>query len=150
MRCPLVVLLFASLAVAAPVPKAAKAKLLNLDGKWETAERVVLGDDVSKTQGMVWEVSGKALTLYDRRDQTLSPATQPTATVTLAPPEGGAADEIDFLFVEGDRRELFKGRTRWDGDDLLVSFARPDADRPAEVKATASVYHYRFKRVTDK
>jgi hypothetical protein len=68
----------------------------------------------------------------------------PTATVTLAQPKDGRPDELDFLFVEGDRRELFKGWAEWDGDELRVSFSKPDADRPKEVKATDSVYHYRF------
>jgi hypothetical protein len=147
----LAALLVCVAAVAAPVPKAVKAKPPNLDGKWDTAERVTLGNDVSKTQAMVWEVSGTVLTMFDRQqDGTLSAATQPNATVTLAPPDGGAADELDFLFVEGDRRELFKGRAEWDGDELRISFGQAGADRPSEVKATASVYHYRLKRVKDK
>lgn len=148
---PLVLLVVAAVPlVAAPVPKAAKGKT-TLEGKWDTVERVALGSDVTATRPMVWDVSGAVLIMYDRhQDGTLTLAAAPNATVTLAPPDGGAADELDFLYVEGDSRKLYKGRSRWDGDDLLVSFGEPGADRPTEVKATESVYHYRLKRAKAK
>jgi uncharacterized protein (TIGR03067 family) len=138
-----------AVALAAPVPKALKAKSM-LDGRWQTVERFVLGEDVSATQAMEWVVEGDQLTLYDRQSDGRVTLAAPDATVTLTPPKAGGPNELDFLFVEGDRRQLFKGRAEWDGEEVMISFGQPDADRPDEVKSTPAVYHYRLKRVKDK
>lgn len=147
----LVALLFASAAplVAAPVPKALKNSP-TLEGKWVTTERHVGGSDMTASP-WVWEVKGTNLHTFARqRDGTLTPDFTDDR-ITLSAPDAARPTEIDYLYVSGNQKILWRGLMKWDGEEFVICFGEQEKDRPAEVKNDRSVYsYYRFKRLADK
>jgi uncharacterized protein (TIGR03067 family) len=145
----LVALLLASVAVAAPVPKALK-KAPTLEGKWVTTERHVSGTDMTASP-WVWEVKGTSLhTFAQQRDGTLTPDFADDR-ITLSAPDPAKPSEVDYLYVSGGQRILWKGLMTWDGEEFVICFGEREKDRPTEVKNDRSVYsYYRFTRLPDK
>lgn len=130
-------------AVAAPVPKSL-AKRPNLDGRWVTSERVEWGQADNGDRRLVWQVDGEKVSPFNLfKNDTLRPAFS-TATLTLSQP---AWDELDLHYADGPTRFVYRGRLKWDGDQLLVCLGHADKACPAEVSPTANVYaFYRFDR----
>lgn len=148
MRCPLVVLLFASLAVAAPVPKAVKAKALSLDGRWECVELNANDSDATKANPWVWDIDGTQLTIHRRINGQLRPNERNMST-TLVWPDPAKPEEVDYHRDGNGTKTVFKGRFVIDGDQLTVCYATDGGDRPSELKADKRYHFVRFKRVTD-
>lgn len=148
-RTLVALLLIGPFTVAAPVPKELKAKPPTLDGRWRTIERIACGLDLSDKLPMEWEVSGETLSLFKRTEKGTFDIPS-TARVTLRRPEGGGADEIDYVLGSGKIRQLFKGRIAWVRGELLLAFGEVGEERPAEAKAGPTVSFYRLKRVSDR
>jgi hypothetical protein len=143
------VLLTASAALAAPVPKALKAKTFALDGVWVTAERVKNGQVI--TDPWVWQINGETLTpCYLNPDRTLQPTYPRTAVMTFTRPDPDKPDEFDYQFKDAGSSYHYRGRVEWDGDEWVFCFGEAGAARPAEVKAGKDVNYYRFKRLPGK
>jgi hypothetical protein len=139
--------LLASVAVAAPVPKA-KPKEFSLDGKWETAERVNLGREIKES--CVWEISGETLTWFEKAPGGGLRPTFSGATTSFVRPDAAKSDECDYRYSSGGTELVYRGRVKWDGDEWIFCFSDTGGDRPAEVKAGKDVYYLRFKRMSDK
>ena len=52
--------------LAAPVPKALKAKPASLDGTWDVVERVAVGQDLTLANPRLWEICAESLTQSER------------------------------------------------------------------------------------
>jgi hypothetical protein len=147
-RAVVLLLAAATVAVAAPVPKALK-KRDTLDGVWVTTERFIGRQDRTK-EPWVWEIKGEQLRTFSlNADQTLAPNT--VDGLTLFPPDPKRPDELDFLHVVGTSKNLWRGRMTWDGAEFVICFGEIDKERPAEVTNGPAVYsYYRFKRMPEK
>lgn len=149
---PLAVLLVVSAAgFAAPVPKAFKAKALDLTGTWEIAELMVGLQDAISGNPKVWVIDGNRVTAYHRNpDGTLRPW-EPGVAITLVRPDGGdGQDEIDYVRTGDDRSPLLKGRLKIDKDEFTLCFTNSGKDRPAAVGVSQTTTVERYKRVKDK
>lgn len=143
----LVVSLLGSAVAAAPVPKV-KGKEFDLDGKWETAERVNKGQVIKEP--WVWEVSGEKLTPASKqRDGTIRP-TYSGATLTFTRPDPNKRDEFDYRYSSNGQELVYRGRVQWDGEEWVFCFSDAGGERPTEVKAGKDVYYLRFKKMSEK
>lgn len=142
-------LLAAGVSVAAPVPKALK-KTQSLDGRWVTVERHVGGSNMTKSP-WVWDIQGTKLATFDLQGDGTLQAFLPKDSITLSTPDTARPTELDYLYVSGNQRVLWRGLMKWDGDEFAICFGEQEKDRPSEVKNDRTVYsYYRFKRMTDK
>lgn len=135
-------------AVAAPVPKAVKGKAFDLNGKWETTERVNKGKEVKEP--WVWEIKGEQLTCSGK---ALGGELRPTfngITTAFVQPDPTKPDEFDYRFSPGRGELVYPGRVIWEGDEWVFCFAEAGGERPTEVKAGKEVYYLRFRRMSDK
>jgi uncharacterized protein (TIGR03067 family) len=136
--------------VAAPVPKALKAKAPNLDGKWQAVEMLSNGDDMLPNNPWAWEIRGDAVTIFNiRGDGSLQP-NDPTTKTTFSRPDTAGPDELDYTRDDGTVRRLFRGRVRLTGDELVLCFGEVDGPRVTELKPGKTTYYYRFQRMTEK
>lgn len=145
MTRPLFVLLIVSAAaVAAPVPKSLK-KRPPLDGRWVTTERVEWGVKQTADRRLVWDIDGEKVSPFNQYlpEEQLLPA-YTTAVVTISQPSG---DELDVLYSDGPTQLVFRGRIRWDGDQLLIALGGVNKPRPTEVEAAGVYAFYRFDRM---
>lgn len=141
------ILLLATTAVAAPVPKAVKAKVRSVDGTWEAVLLHSSGADFTKSTPWVWEISGETVTRHLRQpDGTL----RLDGTATLTRPDPTRPDEMDYTLPNGDSGSLFRAVVEVNGDELTINFAELNQTRPPDMTELKSGYLYRFKRVTDK
>jgi uncharacterized protein (TIGR03067 family) len=143
--------LLASVAAAAPVPKALKAKP-TLDGRWELVEQNYQGKNQPDFPKWMWVIDGEKLT-YCRPDQGgkyVPSETNVRAALTRA--EGGSADDFDYVYNSGPNATVYKSVVVRDGDELVVCFgtAGNNGARPSEAKPGADRQYFRFKRATDK
>ncbi|MFY7952861.1 MAG: TIGR03067 domain-containing protein [Armatimonadaceae bacterium] len=148
MRYALAALLFTSLAVAAPVPKAVKAKAPSLDGRWECVELNANDSDATKANPWVWDIEGEKLTIHRRINGELRP-NEMNMTTTLAWPDPAKPEEVDYHRNGNGTKSVFKGRFVIDGDKLTVCYATDGGDRPSELKADKRYHFVRFKRISD-
>jgi hypothetical protein len=146
-RAFVLLLLTASAALAAPVPKAVKAKTFDLSGKWVTAERVNRGQEVKEE--WIWEISGETLVTFSQSGGRLR-RTHEGADTSFVRPDPEKVDEFDYRYKSGQSNLVYRGRVKWDGEEWVFCFAEAGADRPAEVKAGKDVYYLRFKKLADK
>ncbi len=133
---------------AAPVPKAVKGKAFDLDGKWETSERVNKGQEVKEP--WVWEISGEQLTPCGKVPGGGLRPTFSGATTSFVRPDPAKADEFDYRYKSGGQEMTYRGRVSWEGDEWVFCFGESGGERPTEVKAGKDVYYLRFKRMSDK
>jgi hypothetical protein len=142
-------LLAACSAVAAPVPKALKAKRPNLDGRWEIELMTYYGHDITSNNPWVWDIDGETLTISVRQsDATLKPL-DGGVTTTLVPPVKGEADELDFHRKGVGVNCEFRGRVKVENDELVYVHADANESAPTEFTTNARFY-YRFKRLPEK
>jgi hypothetical protein len=149
-RALVLALLFASAAVAAPVPKALKAATdVNLDGKWEVVELWSGMSDVAKLNPWVWEIKGESLTVFIQEKGTLK-LYDPNMKTTLTRPADGGADAIDYLRDDGKSPMTFKGTAVIENEQLILCFDGPGKPRRVERAPFQSGWYYKFKRVQEK
>jgi hypothetical protein len=139
--------MLATAAVAAPVPKA-KVKEFNLDGKWETVERVNKGNAIKDP--WVWQISGEELTPANKQPDGTLRGTFSGATTTFVRPDSTKPDEFEYRYTSGQTNLVYRGRVLWDGEEWVFCFSDAGGERPSEVKAGKDVYYLRFKRMSDK
>lgn len=146
----LAVIVLASAAVAAPVPKSVKAKSPDFTGTWEIVELRSGLQDVTALNPKVWVIEGNVITSYHRNklDGKLNPW-EPNMTLTLERPEGGGVDDIDYVRVGPNDNMRLKGVVRVTDDELTICYCF-GGDRPTEVKASEKVSVERYKRVSGK
>ena len=82
------------LVVAAPVPKALKEKVPDLNGTWEVTEYHSGGNKLT-TPKMNWVIDGEKLTI-DRLNIKGVPI-KSAVTYSLKKPEGGGPNDIDYV-----------------------------------------------------
>lgn len=147
-RVAVVVLAVASVAVAAPVPKALKPKK-GLEGTWEAVSMTASGRDIIQGNTTVWVIRGDTLVRNRRQpDGTLAPQNPDTPIEFKADP--ARPGEIDYLDRSGGGKgSLFRALYEVTGDEFTIGFANLNAERPGELKEGLP-YYYKFKRVEDK
>ncbi len=145
-RVFVVLLVIASAAVAAPVPKSLK-KAVTLDGRWEAVTMKQGEADVSRSNPTVWDVRGDTVTRYFREpDGTLR---ADGTTATLSCPDSSRRDEIDYTLNNGPTKSLFRARIKLTADEVVIRFAEQDAPRPADLSEGRDGWHYVYRRVRD-
>ncbi len=143
-------LLLAGGVVAAPVPKALKAKTPTVDGKWLLVGQNWDGKEYPTFNKWMWEIEGERLT-YHRpdRDGVYRPSgAEPAATIT--PSSAGKAGDYDRGMPNGKINPMLIVIER---DEMTVCHASEAAQtpvRPVEPKPAAQVNVLRFKRVEEK
>jgi uncharacterized protein (TIGR03067 family) len=145
----LALLLLASAAVAAPVPKAVKAKAPPLDGRWECVELNANNSDATKSNPWVWDIDGEKLTIHRRINGELRPNEQNMAT-SLTWPDPAKPEEVDYIRTGRNSKQVFKGRFVVDGDKLTICYATDGGDRPTEMKIDQRYHYVRFTRAVEK
>ena len=143
-----VVMVFAAVAVAAPVPKAVKPKATNFDGTWELVEQSNDNRPVATISPWRWTIDGDALTRASGTgDGSFRPYTQPALFVR---PADAQSNEMDYVPDAGRRESVCPGRAVIENDEFVVCWTSAGKPRPAELKPGPGVNYYRFKRVKDK
>lgn len=147
-RLAVALLLSASVALAAPVPKAVKAKP-TLEGTWEAVSMTAGGRDIIQGNTTVWVIRGDTLVRNSRQgDGTLVPSNPNTPIEFKANPE--RPGEIDYNDRSGGGGgSLFRALFEVTADEFTIGFADLNAERPKELKEGLP-YFYKFKRVEDK
>ncbi len=149
MRVLLVTACVAAVAIAAPVPKAVKAKAPSLDGRWECVELNANDADVTKGNPWVWDIDGEKLTIHRRDNGQLRP-NEANMTTRLVCTDPAKPEEIDYIRDGNNGKSVFKGRFVIDGDKLTVCYDTNGGDRPTELKAGIRVHYVRFTRAVEK
>jgi uncharacterized protein (TIGR03067 family) len=149
MRVLLVLLGLTAAAVAAPVPKAVKAKAPALDGRWECVELNANDWDATKSNPWVWDIDGEKLTIHVRTNGQLRP-NERNMTTTLTRPDPSKPEEVDYHRDGNGTKSVFKGRFVIDGDKLTVCYDTTGGDRPTELKVDKRYHYVRFTRVVEK
>lgn len=141
------VLLMASTAIAAPVPKTLKRKP-TIDGRWQAIAMNQAGRDIMSSHPTVWDIGGGSVTrFFTGPNGTL---TAENMTITITAPDPTRPDEIDYVQTIDNRRLLFRARIQVTADELSIRFAEMDAPCPAEMTEGTDGWLYRFKRVEAK
>jgi len=148
-RVVLAVLVLPVLAVAAPVPKAVKAKAPAFDGVWELVQQNNNDREVGKLNPWRWEINGDELVRHwGNGDGSFRREKQ---NCWFVKPEGGGADEMDYVTgFDKNSSSTYKTRVVTDGNEMTVCWGDGSRTRPAELKPGPGVNYYRFKRVSDK
>lgn len=149
-RATIMMLLTGSAAVAAPVPKAIKAKAASLDGRWEIVELKSGTLDVTHLNPWVWEIGGERLTVYNRQEDGSLKPNDPRTGTTLVRPAAGGSEDVDYVRDDGKMPMVFKGLVSVNETELVICFSDPNQPRPSERKAGERVSYYRFKRMPEK
>lgn len=145
----LLVLAFASTALAAPVPKAVKAKGKTLEGTWEATSMTMNGRDILPGNSSVWVIRGDTLVRNTRGpDGTLVPTNPDKPIEFKANPE--RPGELDYTDRNGGQANLWRALFEVNGDEFTISFGDLNRDRPAELKEGVGVYFYKFRRIEEK
>jgi uncharacterized protein (TIGR03067 family) len=145
------VLLLASAAVAAPVPKGMKAKPPTMDGKWELVEQNHQNRDEPTFSKWMWVIDGEALSFCRPDGQGVYQPSETNLQATIVPISGGKAGEMDYTLAGNGQPTLYRTLVELDGDELRVCFENTNnAKRPTEVKPDSRILYFRFKRVTEK
>lgn len=134
----LALLLVPALAVAAPVPKALKAKGSPLDGWWRklVPERE---DGPLEETDLIWEIRGEEMFIWHDGEAEGRPS-----TYRLVPPADGGAGQIDFVPNPGGGiTHTSLGLFALDGDMLTICVAAP---RPTGVGAGNGRRVFPFRR----
>lgn len=150
LRSLFVLLVAAVSLVAAPVPKALKAKP-TLNGRWELVEQNHDGKDQPNFAKWMWVIDGEQLS-FRRPDR--GGVYQPSEThiqAALVPATGGHTGEVDYHSGSGGHTTVYRALIELDGDELIVCFEnRGNAERPTQAKPGPRVLHFRFKRTAEK
>lgn len=147
-RIALCCLLLPALAVAAPVPKAVKAKPPAYDGLWELVQQSNNDREVPKISPWRWEISGEELVRHwGNGDGTFRRERQ---NCWFVKPEGGGPGEMDYVTGFDRKSTAYKARAVIDGDELTVCWADGNRGRPTDLKPGPGMNYYRFKRVVEK
>jgi hypothetical protein len=137
------VLLVASAAVAAPVPKSLKAKPPVLEGRWQPVVMNSGGRSILSANEDLWDVRGGTISrLQKQPDGTF----RPTSTVTITIPDPTRPDEMDY--ESGGKNSVFRALIQVTADELTIRFGDLNAPRPADM--TEGKDGYLYKRVTEK
>ena len=148
MRTLIVFGLLAGVAVAAPVPKALKAKAPNLDGTWELVQQNNNDREVPKLSPWRWEIAGEEMFRHwGNGDGTFRREKQ---NCWLVRPADGGADEVDYVTGHDRTGQAYKCRVTVTGDEMVVCWLDGSGSRPTESKPGPKVNYYRFKRASDK
>jgi uncharacterized protein (TIGR03067 family) len=149
LRVPAVLLAVASAALAAPVPKAVKARGKTLEGTWEATSMTMNGRDIIQGNTSVWVIRGDTLVRNSRGpDGSLVPSNPNLPIEFKADPD--RPGELDYTDRNGGQANLWRALYEVNGDEFTISFGDLNADRPAELKEGVGVYFYKFKRVEEK
>lgn len=147
-RFALVAVFLSGVAVAAPVPKAVKAKAPAFDGTWELVQQNNNDREVPKLSPWRWEISGDELYRHwGNGDGTFRRERQ---NCWLVKAEGGGPDERDYVTGHDRNSSTYKTRVVIDGDEMTVCWTDGNRGRPTNLKPGPGVNYYRFKRVSDK
>lgn len=142
------VLVFASVGVAAPVPKSLKAKAVSFDGKWTLVRQNNNDREVPKISPWIWEINGTELILqWPNGDGTFR---QNKQISSFARPADAESNEMDYLYDARGGGNPSKGRATIEGDEFVVCWTSAGQPRPSEIKPGPGVNYYRFKRMTEK
>ncbi|MCU0704312.1 MAG: hypothetical protein MUF18_10090 [Fimbriiglobus sp.] len=145
MRTLLALLVFAFPLLAAPVPKALKAKPVSIDGdwRWETQEANGQVSPAPKGDYLLWRVAGDTMTL-------IRESGGPEGVYTCRFVSEERPDSPRTFEYKVDRNGYHRrGVCELDGDTLRVAFGDNSNIPPAEVKSGPKTSLYVFKRVID-
>jgi uncharacterized protein (TIGR03067 family) len=146
-RTLVALLLFAAPLLAAPVPKALKAKPpASLDGRWKMESQEANGKSgpPSERDYNTWVVAGDTMHLVRDGDATKE-GVYPCRFVSDPRDDGPRTFEYK-VDQNGYHR---RGVCELDGDTLRVAFSGDANTRPAAVQSSDTVTVYTFKRVPD-
>lgn len=134
-----------SSAVAAPVPKALKAKP-TLDGTWEATSMTCNGQNTLPGNTTVWVIKGDTLVRHRRQEDGTLNSVDASSPISLVA-DRDRPGEIDYTSSAGKAGTLFRARYEVTKDEFVISFGDVDGERPAELKEGVGTYFYKFKRV---
>jgi uncharacterized protein (TIGR03067 family) len=147
-RIALVAIFLSGVAVAAPVPKAVKAKAPAFDGVWELVQQNNNNSEVPKISPWKWEIAGEELYRHwGNGDGTFRRETQ---NCWLVRPKDGGPDDVDYVTGHDRQSATYTARAVVEGDEMTVCWTDGNRGRPADLKPGPGVNYYRFKRVSDK
>jgi len=144
-RTLLALLLFAPVALAAPVPKDFK-KPPKLDGKWKVVEYSSSGRDIktSSILNQTWEFDGEKLSIT--RNTTAKRPLKPTE-IKVKTDAKTKPKAFDYIFGTGTVRQ---GVYELDGDTLVICLRLstvPGQVRPTTLDGGTGLLRYVLKRV---
>ena len=135
-------------AVAAPVPKALKAKAANFDGKWELVRQNNSNKEVAQISPWIWEIDGETLTLHwGNGDGTFRKSKFASAFVR---PADAQSDEMDYVYNPTNGGKPSLGRATVEAYEFVVCWAEGGNPRPGDITPGPGVNYYRFKRLVEK
>ena len=140
-----VLLAVAGSGVAAPVPKALKAKPATLDGEWELTGEERDGNANAKRSSRYnrWQITGNVLVLM----ADPSPQRDPLYRATLdSKPADGVPRTFEYTGENGYHR---RGVCEVDGDTLRVGFVPQGKEIPDNLELKNGLTVYELKRLKD-
>ena len=137
-RAVLVVLSFATLAYAAPVPKELKQGA-KLEGTWKVESLSTDGQPAGQ-EGSFWTIDDAGMLTH--HSEAKPPAKHSKITFKYDP----GTKDVDYTIISGSRN--YPGVFELRGDTLKICFQLNDQTRPKTVEAGKDLNLWTFKRVT--
>lgn len=146
--CALLALLVVGGAIAAPVPKALKAKRPKIDGSWRLVELNLSGTDYTNLNPQEWQIEDGNVTMIRTAGGNTKPVTD-CGPFRLTPATGGG-EAMDWVSDENRPPTTSPSLARVTGDEFVLVIGHPEHPRPTEFKSDQWTTLYRFERITAK
>ncbi len=129
---------------ATPIPKSMRNVSTSIDGRWVVEEWHSNGRKVNSNVAIVWEVSGKDLSI--QRGNVAQAAS--TVSYQLVKPVGEGPNALDYTINYTNGRVItYKGRFALSNETLTFCYSsNVNNPRPTECEPAAGVVHYVFTK----
>jgi len=138
-------LIVASFAAAAPIPKSMKKSRRSFDGRWELVEMSYDGQNLNSSSKQYWDIEGTKLSI------AYGGQVSSGQNYSWQKPDNSPDEAIDWRIEytnQAAQPYVYRGLAALEGDTMIFCFpTNNNAERPPDVTAGKGRYVYTFKKI---